>query len=221
MTQYLTFLFPKGPFKGVQPFVVHAAGTHQHTLGTRNKLSVIRADGEDCLLEIPRWDFNWQGTYELGAATTVHPGDRVRLECHWDNSAANQPIVDGVQPDRRRTSAGARTPATRCASACSTSPPNEPTHERPRRSHHRGRAHAAPLLSCGDDGGHPHQRHEAEPHRPGQVHVAPVGRAVAADLHPRPCTLLPSHDALPLASMLKIALSAAMHSSSWSPASTN
>jgi hypothetical protein len=97
MTQYLTFLFPKGPFTGVQPFVVHAAGTHQHTLGTRNKLSVVRADSEECLLEIPRWDFNWQGTYELGAATTVHPGDRLRLECHWDNSAANQPIVDGVQ----------------------------------------------------------------------------------------------------------------------------
>jgi len=97
MTQYLTFLFPKGPFKGVQPFVVHAAGTHQHTLGTRNKLSIIRPDGEDCLLEIPRWDFNWQGTYEFGATTTVRPGDRVRIECHWDNSAENQPIVDGVR----------------------------------------------------------------------------------------------------------------------------
>ena len=97
MTQFLTFLFPKGPFKGVQPFVIHAAGTHQHTLGTRNKLSVVRQGGEECLLDIPRWDFNWQGTYDFSGATTVRPGDRIRLECHWDNSAQNQPIVDGVQ----------------------------------------------------------------------------------------------------------------------------
>lgn len=97
MTQVLTFLFPKGPFTGTQPFVVHAAGTHQHTLGTANKLSVVRKDGEECLLDIPRWDFNWQGTYQLGATATVNPGDRIRIECHWDNSAANQPIVDGVQ----------------------------------------------------------------------------------------------------------------------------
>ena len=30
---------------------------------------------------------------------TVNPGDRIRVECHWDNSAANQPIVDGVQQE--------------------------------------------------------------------------------------------------------------------------
>ncbi|MBK9757852.1 MAG: monooxygenase [Nannocystis sp.] len=99
ITPYLTFLFPKGPFKGTEPFVVHAAGTHQHTLGTKNKLSVVRkgGTGDECLLEIPRWDFNWQGTYPFAATATVHPGDRLRLECHWDNSAANQPVVDGVQ----------------------------------------------------------------------------------------------------------------------------
>jgi hypothetical protein len=99
MTQYLKFLFPGGPFTGVQPFQVLAAGTHQHTLGTRNRLQVVRGGGGDdeCLLDIPRWDFDWQGTYELDEAVTVDPGDRLRIECHWDNSAANQPIVDGVQ----------------------------------------------------------------------------------------------------------------------------
>ena len=102
MTKYLGFLFPDGPFAGPGPFVVHAAGLHQHTLGTTSKLEVVRgAGGEECLLDIPRWDFDWQGTYQLTDTVQVNPGDRMRIECHWDNSAANQPIVDGVQQEPR------------------------------------------------------------------------------------------------------------------------
>jgi hypothetical protein len=28
---------------------------------------------------------------------TARPGDSLSLECHWDNSASNQPIVNGVR----------------------------------------------------------------------------------------------------------------------------
>jgi hypothetical protein len=31
----------------------------------------------------------------------LRAGDTVRLTCRWDNSAANQPIVDGVQQQPR------------------------------------------------------------------------------------------------------------------------
>ena len=98
MTGVVGFIFPNGPLKPDAPFVVHAAGLHQHTLGTRSTLEVVRGGGDECLLDIPRWDFDWQGTYELAEPVTVNPGDRIRVECHWDNSPANQPIVDGVQP---------------------------------------------------------------------------------------------------------------------------
>ena len=101
MTSVVGFIFPNGPLTPDAPFVVHAAGLHQHTLGTTSKLEVVRdgGGGDECLLDIPRWDFDWQGTYELAEPVTVNPGDRIRVECHWDNSAANQPIVDGVQQE--------------------------------------------------------------------------------------------------------------------------
>ena len=102
MTGVVGFIFPGGPLTEDAPFVVHAAGLHQHTLGTRSTLEVVRGGGGDeCLLDIPRWDFDWQGTYEFAEPVTVNPGDRIRVECHWDNSAANQPIVDGVQQEPR------------------------------------------------------------------------------------------------------------------------
>ena len=78
------------------PFVVHDLGLHMHYLGTSGTLSVAR-DGvdEECMLHIPRWDFNWQGGYQFQEPMRVYPGDSLRLSCTWDNSEANQPVIDG------------------------------------------------------------------------------------------------------------------------------
>jgi hypothetical protein len=85
-----------------RPLVVHTAGLHMHALGTSGRLSIERKDGEDeCLLDIPRWNFHWQGAYGFVEPKLVEPGDRIYLECHWDNSATNQPIVGGVRQEPR------------------------------------------------------------------------------------------------------------------------
>jgi mono/diheme cytochrome c family protein len=76
---------------------VHMIGLHMHTLGVYGSMVVERADGSTaCGLDIPRWDFDWQLGYQLVGPLTVNVGDRVRLQCAYDNSAANQPLVDGV-----------------------------------------------------------------------------------------------------------------------------
>lgn len=81
---------------GDAPFVIHAAGLHMHYLGTAGQLSVERGGGsEDCMLRIDDWDFDWQGGYMLTQPMTVSPADRLRISCTWDNSAENQPVVDG------------------------------------------------------------------------------------------------------------------------------
>ncbi len=75
---------------------VHSAAAHQHLLGTKNKQQILRKDGtNECLLDIPRWDFHWQQAYWLKEPKVVRPGDKLEITCHWDNSAANQPLVDG------------------------------------------------------------------------------------------------------------------------------
>ncbi len=74
--------------------LIHGTGLHMHTLGSRGKASILRGgQEEECMLEIPDWDFNWQGSYTFPEPKRFEPGDELSLECHWDNSAANQPFV--------------------------------------------------------------------------------------------------------------------------------
>ncbi len=75
---------------------IRDASLHMHMLGRQAQVAVQRASGDDsCLLHIDDWDFKWQGAYALRDAVAFGPNDELQLACEWDNSAANQPIVDG------------------------------------------------------------------------------------------------------------------------------
>lgn len=75
---------------------------HMHALGTRGRVLLLREDGtSECLLEISRWDYNWQGEYWFEQPKTLRAGDKIYLECHWDNSAENQPAVGKTKPAPR------------------------------------------------------------------------------------------------------------------------
>jgi hypothetical protein len=76
-----------GVFRDNEPITVHAAGLHMHTLGKWALAEIERKTGErDCMLHIPRWDFHWQNGYELAQSKVLRAGDRLAVECHWDNS---------------------------------------------------------------------------------------------------------------------------------------
>jgi len=80
---------------------------HMHVLGDRFALDLERADGSvQRLLDIPRWDFNWQGVYHLTQPVPVEAGDELLMTCTWDNTPANQPYVGGVQGPPRRVGWG-------------------------------------------------------------------------------------------------------------------
>lgn len=83
---------------GEAPFEIIGIAGHMHLLGTHMSAQIIRADARtECLLDIPRWDFAWQESFVLAEPTTLHAGDTVRLSCTFDNSMANQPVVNGEQ----------------------------------------------------------------------------------------------------------------------------
>ena len=44
----------------------------------------------------------------------LNPGDRLGLECHWDNSAGNQPFVDGQRVPPRELNWGEGTDDEMC-----------------------------------------------------------------------------------------------------------
>lgn len=73
---------------------------HMHTLGTSHRLELLDEAGEaTCLIDIPRWDFNWQQSYRLEpeAAVALERGARLRQTCTYDNTPSNQQVVEGEQ----------------------------------------------------------------------------------------------------------------------------
>lgn len=79
---------------------VLGVGMHMHELGSRASLAIFRANGDvDCLMHVPEFDFAWSGSYRLERPVRVNPGDQLYVECHWDNTAANQKYVNGVQQE--------------------------------------------------------------------------------------------------------------------------
>lgn len=79
-------------------FTIYSPGLHMHQLGRSATASIVRAaGGSECLLGIEQWNFHWQGSYGLREPVHFAPGDQLRVECNWDNSAQNQPFVGGEQ----------------------------------------------------------------------------------------------------------------------------
>lgn len=73
-------------------------GLHMHTRGTRARLEIRDGAADpECLLDVPKWDFNWQSGYDLAAPVLFRADQELAIRCWWDNSAANQPYVGGTQ----------------------------------------------------------------------------------------------------------------------------
>lgn len=78
----------------LMPLYVWMVGTHMHYVGKDMKITATSPDGEDqCLLQTPHWDFNWQRGYLFNGAVeqlpVVHPGDSLTMRCTYDNSLGN------------------------------------------------------------------------------------------------------------------------------------
>jgi hypothetical protein len=98
----------------VPPLTVHSVYPHMHLLGTSIAVSVVSRGTESVLIEIPRWDFHWQGAYLLQTPVKVAPGDSLRISCSWDNTAAHQPVLNGVQAAPRHVYWGEKTTDEMC-----------------------------------------------------------------------------------------------------------
>ncbi len=81
---------------------MHNVMLHMHEYGSIGRVAVLRADGtEECLLNITQWDFHWMADYYFGKPVRIEPGDKLYVECHWNNTAENQRIVDGEREKPR------------------------------------------------------------------------------------------------------------------------
>lgn len=63
---------------------------HMHLLGKDMRLTATLPDGTvKPLIFIPRWDFNWQESYQYREPVSLPKGTRLDLVAHYDNSANN------------------------------------------------------------------------------------------------------------------------------------
>lgn len=72
---------------------------HMHVRGKAFRYELVRADGSiEIVLDVPRYDFNWQLQYEFARPFRVEAGDILRGRAWYDNSAGNP-----ANPDPTKT----------------------------------------------------------------------------------------------------------------------
>lgn len=85
----------------LKELTIYSVMLHMHQLGAKGSLHIKKDAEHACLVDIPRWDFGWQLLYHLKKPITIGQSDSVGITCHFNNSEANQPIVNGKkQPSR-------------------------------------------------------------------------------------------------------------------------
>ena len=81
--------------------VLTAMTPHMHVRGKDMTYIAHYPDGrEETLLSVPKYDFNWQITYELAEPKVLPKGTRLEVIAHFDNSANNKFNPDPTQAVR-------------------------------------------------------------------------------------------------------------------------
>jgi hypothetical protein len=63
---------------------------HMHLRGKSFRYEAFYPDGtSEILLDVPRYDFNWQITYELAEPKRLPAGTKLKCTAHFDNSDNN------------------------------------------------------------------------------------------------------------------------------------
>ncbi|MCB9182311.1 MAG: hypothetical protein H6591_00215 [Flavobacteriales bacterium] len=72
------------------PATITAIGPHSHLLGKRMKAWAVKPGGiEVPLIDIPDWDFRWQGMYSFRNPIYLPTGTTLYCETTYDNTAGN------------------------------------------------------------------------------------------------------------------------------------
>ncbi len=75
-------------------FRIRGVFPHMHTLGSTLRVEVAHNDGSrSCVVDVPRWDFNWQGLYFYeGGGIAVRPDEVLTLRCTYDTRSRRDTV---------------------------------------------------------------------------------------------------------------------------------
>jgi hypothetical protein len=87
--------------------IIYGVGTHMHYVGQDMAIHLEHASPtgdepeRECLIQTPKWDFNWQRGYRYDApldqVPVAHPGDHLLFECVYDNSMDNPFVREALE----------------------------------------------------------------------------------------------------------------------------
>jgi len=87
------------PIDDTGSYPIWVVGTHMHMIGTDMRITLHHGEpttdepADECLIETPGWDFNWQRGYAYNAPIDelpkLHHGDTLHLTCTYDNTMDN------------------------------------------------------------------------------------------------------------------------------------
>jgi peroxiredoxin len=78
--------------------ILHALVPHMHLRGKAFRFTANYPDGKkEILLDVPRYDFNWQNSYALAEAKRLPAGTVVKCDGYFDNSEENLVNPDPTQ----------------------------------------------------------------------------------------------------------------------------
>ena len=101
-TETMYFEMPDMPRNALNFMVAN----HMHYIGTDMRMWIERGPQSPttdsaCLLHTPSWDFDWQQFYfydaSSGQAPAIYPGDKLWLECRFNNSLDNPGVLRALQ----------------------------------------------------------------------------------------------------------------------------
>ena len=82
-----------------QPIKVWGLLPHTHLRGTRWEYKLEKPDGSsETILDVPRYDFNWQTYYFFNKPLDLPAGAKIRSTAWYDNSAGNKNNPDPTKP---------------------------------------------------------------------------------------------------------------------------
>jgi peroxiredoxin len=77
-------------FEFREDMVLHSLLPHMHLRGKAFRFTATYPDGkQEVLLDVPKYDFNWQNSYDLAEKKLMPQGTVVNCDAYFDNSADN------------------------------------------------------------------------------------------------------------------------------------
>lgn len=72
---------------------------HMHNFATAMAVDIESPDGELCVADVHKWDFNWQRAYFYEEPVQVGRDALVNVKCSYDTSDRSEPVAAGLGTD--------------------------------------------------------------------------------------------------------------------------